>query len=86
MYKKFIENPPENVDCLIMEGTTIGRNVIKTKTEDDIENDFLECFKNSNSINYVFTSTQNIDRLVSIYKASLRARKTFVVDVYGAHL
>ena len=86
VYKNFIENPPKDIDCLIMEGTTIGRNVIKTKTEDDIENDFLECFKNSNSINYVFTSTQNIDRLVSIYKASLRARKTFVVDVYGAHI
>uniref|UniRef100_UPI0025D6F93F MBL fold metallo-hydrolase RNA specificity domain-containing protein n=1 Tax=Flavobacterium sp. TaxID=239 RepID=UPI0025D6F93F len=86
VYKHFIENPPKDVDCLIMEGTTIGRNITKTKTEDDIENDFLECFKNSTSINYVFTSTQNIDRLVSIYKACLRAKKTLVVDVYGAHI
>lgn len=86
VYKKFIENPPKDVDCLIMEGTTIGRNAIKTKTEDDIENDFAECFKNSTSINYVSTSTQNIDRLVSIYKACLRAEKTFVVDVYAAHI
>jgi len=86
VYKKFIENPPKNIDCLIMEGTTIGRNSIKSKKEEDIENDFYECFKNSTSINYVFTSTQNIDRLVSIYKACLKAGKTFVVDVYGAHL
>ena len=86
MYKKFIEKPPKDVDCLIMEGTTIGRNTIKSKTEEEIENDFYECFKNSTSINYVFTSTQNIDRLVSVYKACLRAKKTFVVDVYGAHI
>jgi len=86
VYKNFIENPPKDVDCLIMEGTTIGRNTIKSKTEEEIENDFFECFKNSTSINYVFTSTQNIDRLVSIYKACLRAGKTFVVDVYGAHI
>ena len=86
MYKKFIDNPPSNIDCLIMEGTTIGRNVITSKTEKEIENDFFKCFNNSISINYVFTSTQNIDRLVSIYKACLRAGKTFVVDVYGAQL
>lgn len=86
VYKKFIENPPKDIDCLIMEGTTIGRNTTKSKTEEDIENDFYECFKNSTSINYVFASTQNIDRLVSIYKACLKAGKTFVVDVYGAQL
>jgi len=86
VYKNFIENPPKNVDCLIMEGTTIRRNTIKSKTEEEIENDFYECFKTSTSINYVFTATQNIDRLVSIYKACLKAGKTFVVDVYGAQL
>lgn len=86
VYKKFIEKPPKDVDCLIMEGTTIGRNTPKSKTEDDIENDFFECFKNSTSINYIYTSTQNIDRLVSIYKACIRAGKTFVVDVYGANI
>ena len=86
VHKNFIENPPKDVDCLIMEGTTIGRNTKKSKTEEEIENDFYECFKNSTSINYVYTSTQNIDRLVSIYKACLKAGKTFVVDVYGAHI
>ena len=86
VHKKFIENPPKGVDCLIMEGTTIGRNTLKSKTEEEIENDFYECFKNSTAINYVFTSTQNIDRLVSIYKACLKSGKTFVVDVYGACL
>jgi ribonuclease J len=86
VYRNFIEKPPKDVDCLIMEGTTIGRNPKKLKTEEEIENDFFKCFKNSTSINYVFTSTQNIDRLVSIYKACLKAKKTFVVDVYGAHI
>ncbi len=84
VYKNFIENPPKDIDCLIMEGTTIGRNAIKSKTEEEIEKEFYECFKNSTSINYVFTSTQNIDRIVSVYKACLKAGKTFVVDVYGA--
>lgn len=86
VYQNFIENPPKDVNCLIMEGTTIGRNAIKSKTEEEIENEFYECFKNATSINYVFTSTQNIDRLVSVYKACLKAGKTFVVDVYGAYI
>jgi len=86
VYTNFIKNAPKDIDCLIMEGTTIGRTNQKSKTEEEIENDFYECFKNSTSINFVFTSTQNIDRLVSVYKACLKAGKTFVVDVYGAHI
>jgi len=36
LYKQFLENPPENIDCLIIEGTTIGRTEKTQKTEDDI--------------------------------------------------
>ncbi len=86
VFKKFIDNPPKNVDCLIMEGSTIGRTTVKIKTEEEIENEFYDCFKNSTSINYVFTSTQNIDRLVSVYKSCLKAGKIFVVDTYSAYI
>ena len=48
--------------------------------------DFTNTFRNSNSINYVWTSSQNIDRLVTIYKACLKSDKTFVVDVYTANV
>jgi ribonuclease J len=36
--------------------------------------------------NYIYTSSQNIDRIVSLYKACLESGKTFVVDVYTANV
>ncbi|ALO17449.1 Ribonuclease J 1 [Salinivirga cyanobacteriivorans] len=81
-----LHNAPKNVDYLMMEGTTIGRNPSQLKTEEDIENELVDTFKNSTGINYIYTSSQNIDRLVSIYKACLQTHKTFVVDIYTAQI
>lgn len=85
-YKWFLHNAPKNIDCLLIEGTTIGRKQENLKTEDDIKDELSGIFSKSESINYIYTSSQNIDRLVSIYKACLASRKTFVVDVYTANV
>jgi ribonuclease J len=85
-FEWFIRNAPKNIDYLLLEGTTIGRSDKAFKTEEELELDFTNTFRNSNSINYVWTSSQNIDRLVTIYKACLKSDKTFVVDVYTANV
>ncbi|MDD3665959.1 MAG: MBL fold metallo-hydrolase [Bacteroidales bacterium] len=85
-YKWFTHNAPKNVDCLLIEGTTIGRGANKFKTENEIELELTEIFKKSDCINYIYTSSQNIDRIVSLYKACLKSGKTFVVDVYTANV
>ena len=85
-YKWFLHNAPKDIDYLLIEGTTIGRKQDNPKTEEHIETELIELFKKSNSINYIYTSSQNIDRLVSIYKACLASQKTFVVDVYTANV
>lgn len=85
-YKWFLHNAPKNIDYLLIEGTTIGRKPENLKTEEDIETELTELFKKSDSINYIYTSSQNIDRLVSIYKACLASQKTFVVDIYTANV
>jgi len=86
VYQWFLRNAPQNIDCLLIEGTTIGRSVEKIKTEKDIEDDLTKVLKSTQSINFVYTSSQNIDRLVSIYKACLRTKKTFVLDIYTAEI
>ena len=83
-FKWFLNNAPEDIDYLIMEGTTLGRDDIKSKTEEMIESELTEVFKSTNNLNAVYTSGQNIDRLVSIYKACVRTKKILVVDVYIA--
>jgi ribonuclease J len=85
-FKWFLHNAPQNVDYLLLEGTTIGRESKPFKTETEIENDFLKVFKEQNKINLIYTSGQNIDRIVSIYRACIKANKILVVDVYVAKI
>lgn len=80
----FSHNAPQNVDYLLLEGTTISRDNKSFKTEPEIENELVEVFKQQGKINLIYTSGQNIDRLTSIYRACKRAGKIFVVDVYVA--
>lgn len=84
VFKWFTHNAPQNVDYLLLEGTTIGRESKLSKTETEIENDIIKVFQQPNKINLVYASGQNIDRIVSIYRACLRTNKIFIVDVYVA--
>jgi ribonuclease J len=85
-FKWLTYNPPQNVDFLLLEGTTIGRNNHQFKSEIKIESELIKIFQVPRKINLVYTSSQNIDRLVSIYKACNKTRKTLVVDVYVAKI
>lgn len=80
----FLQHVPQNVDYLLLEGTAIGRGNGSFETEEEIEQEFVKLFKEKYKINLVYTSGQNIDRLVSIYRACLRTGKILVVDVYIA--
>lgn len=84
VYKRFIANAPKDIDYLILEGTAIGKE--KSKTENDIQAELLEIFKESHQGCCVWTSSQNIDRLVSIYKACSEAKKVLAIDLYTANI
>jgi ribonuclease J len=86
VFKWFTHNAPQNVDYLLLEGTTIGRESKPFKTEKEIEADLTEVFKQEGKINLIYTSGQNIDRIVSIYRACIKAGKILVVDVYVASI
>ena len=84
VFKWFLHNAPQNVDYLLMEGTTIGRKQQSFPTEKDLEETFIDIFNSKQEINLINTSAQNIDRLVTIYRACKRTNKLMVVDVYTA--
>ncbi len=84
VFEYFKNNIDKNIDYLLLEGTTIGRVDESFPTETDIKNDFVDTFKKNNGINLIYTSGQNIDRLVSIYKACKDTNKTLAVDFYIA--
>lgn len=78
----FTHNAPQNVDYLLLEGTSINRESKTYKTEITIEKELVNIFSEQGKFNLVYTSGQNIDRIVSIYKACIKANKTLIVDVY----
>lgn len=84
LFKNFIKNPPKNIDYLILEGSMIGRDKGEYETEDDIENELTGLFKNRNELFFITCSSQNVDRIVSVYRACLKSSRTLVIDPYTA--
>jgi ribonuclease J len=84
VFRWFTHNAPQNVDYLLLEGTSLGREGKPFKNETDIEDELVALFNVKGKSNLVYTSGQNIDRIVSIYRACIRTDKVLVVDVYVA--
>jgi len=82
---KLTNNPPADIDYLLMEGTSIGRTT-RSKPEEEIENELVKVFKEPNKINLIYQAGQNIDRIVSVFKACKNANKTLVLDIYLAYI
>lgn len=82
LYKRL----PRHVDYLFLEGTNIGR-APKQQTETDMENEFVSQFlSNNDSLHLVWCSSQNIDRIVALYRACKRANRILCVDLYAAYV
>ncbi|MFC1865153.1 MBL fold metallo-hydrolase [Chloroflexota bacterium] len=77
-------NPPSKIDYLVMEGSMLGRSEGLFPDEDAVEQAIYHQIHNQTGLTYVFTSSQNLDRLVSIYRAVKRSGKTLVIDLYTA--
>ncbi len=86
LFEMMIKNPPKNIDCLLMEGSMLGRPETPYNKEKDIEIRIAEILEEQNNITFLFSSSQNIDRLVSAYRACLRTKTTFVIDIYTAYI
>jgi len=77
-------NVKKDVDYLLLEGTTINRGSHSFPTEEDLEKEFANEFKTNSGIHLVYVSGQNIDRLVSLYRACKKENKILAIDFYIA--
>lgn len=86
--ERLMARPPKNIDVLLLEGSTLGRKEtqVEFETETEVENRLASAFKNSKGLSLVHASSQNIDRIVSIFKACIKAKKTLVIDLYTAEI
>jgi ribonuclease J len=88
LFERFLKRPPSDVAVLLMEGTTIARSgsEAKSKTEQELEQCFLEHIEHSKGMVLVWTSGQNIDRLVTVFKACKRSGRQLILDMYTAEI
>lgn len=87
LVERLIAAPPSPVDVLLLEGTTLGRaDMPAPQPEHAIEDDLAELFRDTRGLALVHASAQNIDRIVSIFRACLKTERTLVIDLYTAEI
>lgn len=88
LFERLVSRPPKHVDVLLMEGSTLGRldadRVFPTEAE--VEGRFADLFRDTEGIALVAASAQNIDRMVSLYRACKRSGRTLLIDLYAAEI
>ena len=87
LFEELVHEPPPGVDVLLMEGTHIRGDAEPPErglTETDVEDACTETFRRTAGMVLALYSPQNIDRLVTLYRAALRSDRVFVMDLYAA--
>jgi len=85
-FEKTLTNPPKNIDVLLLEGTTISPNngTRACPTEEEIELQIEEVLSSTEGLALMHCSSQNIDRIVSAYRACVKTGRTLLMDLYTA--
>jgi ribonuclease J len=86
LFERLTANPPQNIDALLLEGSSLGRisDHQQFPTEKEIEAQLAHLLSTTEGLALIHTSAQNIDRIVSIYRASKRSGRKLVIDLYTA--
>ncbi len=87
LFDAIVKNPPQDIDVLLMEGSCLGREKSEHyETEASLENKFLDVFKATQGVCLIQTSSQNIDRIVTIYRACKKSGRQLVMSGYTGHI
>jgi ribonuclease J len=78
--------PPKDIDVLLLEGSSINRLCATEQflSEKQLEADFTAHFKQAKGLALVHASSQNIDRIVTIFRACKRSNRSLIIDLYTA--
>ncbi len=87
LFERMLKAPPQGVDVLLLEGTLMGqRHGRSCSSEREVEKILIDVFADKSNVALVFCSSQNIDRLVSVFRAAKRTSCTFIMDLYTAYV
>ncbi|MBC8344146.1 MAG: MBL fold metallo-hydrolase [Bacteroidetes bacterium] len=86
MFDRLVSKPPNDIDALVLEGTTLGRVGSGASGETELEDALVKVFRAADDLCLASFSSQNIDRLVTVYRACIKSGKTLVIDPYTAYI
>jgi ribonuclease J len=88
LFDALISDPPRDIDLMLMEGSSLGRlaDDATFPSEEDLEETFVTRFEQTEGFALVACSAQNIDRVVTIYRAAKRTGRNLVIDAYAAEV
>ena len=92
LFERLLACPPQPVDALLCEGTHVHGHGAEpaelqsdqARSEQDVELSLAQRMRTAKGAVCVVSSAQNIDRLVTVYRASRRAGRILVTDLYAA--
>ena len=86
LFERLVARAPRYVDALLLEGSSIGRLPAGDRfpTEGELEDSLVELAAQTRGAVLVCASAQNIDRVVTVFRAARRSRRVLVIDLYGA--
>ena len=84
LFENLVKRPIRDIDLLFLEGTMLHRNNDLFPDETAVENTIFQTIRQQKNISFLLSSSQNIDRIVSAYRACKRASKLLVIDIYTA--
>jgi ribonuclease J len=86
VFERLLREPPR-ADVLLMEGTNVREGAdpdVRGPSETDVEKSVADLACTTRGIVLAAFSAQNIDRLVTVFRAAKRSGRELVLDLYGA--
>ncbi len=88
LFERLLADPPPGIDVLMCEGTSVRADGAgddeRFRTETELEDELVALAGATAGAVAVFGSAQNLDRLVTAYRAVRRIGRQLVVDLYAA--
>lgn len=84
-FERLLGRPPADVHVTLLEGTRAGEDCARgSLSEQGLEEEFVALMRETSGMVLAAYSGQNIDRLVTIYRAAKRSGRRLVMDLYAA--
>lgn len=91
IFEQLLRKPPADVDVLLLEGTNVrsGDEVGHEEghlTETEVEQECVNLFRRTKGMALALYSAQNIDRMVTLFRAAKATGRSLVMTAYGASI